>query len=171
MYACGVMKISIINQSNIGEIQKVASKAWPEAFKDILSEDQIIYMMEMMYSNNALNEQINVMEHRYFIVHNNDIPVAYMSIEHNSSGTGKTKIHKAYILPEHQRMGIGKLLFERAFEEAKTRGDMAVYLNVNKYNERAIAFYNKMGFVLVKEEVIDIGNGFVMDDYVFEKNL
>jgi hypothetical protein len=40
-----------------------------------------------------------------------------------------------------------------------------VFLNVNKYN-KAKFFYEKLGFTITKEEVIDIGNDYVMDDYV-----
>jgi hypothetical protein len=43
-------------------------------------------------------------------------------------------------------------------------------LNVNKYNS-AQDFYKKLGFCIDYEEVIDIGNGYVMDDYVMEKEL
>jgi ribosomal protein S18 acetylase RimI-like enzyme len=43
----------------------------------------------------------------------------------------------------------------------------ALLLNVNK-NNNAQYFYNKLGFIISKEEVIDIGNGYVMDDYVME---
>ncbi len=53
-------------------------------------------------------------------------------------------------------------------QQALAFGDKALFLNVNKYNS-AIHFYQKTGFVIAKEEVIDIGNGFVMDDYVMEK--
>ena len=152
-------------------IQAVAKVAWPVAFAEILSAEQIGYMMEMMYSYEALREQMETKGHRFFIAMEGDEPVGYMSIEHNCEDSGRTKIHKAYILPERQRVGIGGRLFDRACEEARIKGDGAVYLNVNKYNKSAIAFYNKGGFDLIKEEVIDIGNGYVMDDYVFEKKL
>ena len=62
-------------------------------------------------------------------------------------------------------------MFDKAIEQAKGVNSSDLFLNVNKYNEKAIAFYNKNGFEIVKEEVIDIGNGFVMDDYEFEKKL
>ena len=39
------------------------------------------------------------------------------------------------------------------------------------HNTKAINFYKKHHFFLTKEEVIDIGNGFIMDDYVFELTL
>jgi ribosomal protein S18 acetylase RimI-like enzyme len=50
---------------------------------------------------------------------------------------------------------------------AKSNNQKGVFLNVNKYN-KAKFFYEKLGFVISKEEVIDIGNGYVMDDYVME---
>jgi ribosomal protein S18 acetylase RimI-like enzyme len=43
-------------------------------------------------------------------------------------------------------------------------------LNVNKRNI-AIRFYESIGFAITNEEVIDIGNGFVMDDFVMEKTI
>lgn len=162
--------ISIIYATNndIPEIQKIAFSAWPYTFKDILSPQQIGYMMDWMYSTQSLQEQMEVKNHHYFLAKQNDKFSGYMSIEHNCENTGKTKIHKIYILPDLQKKGIGKQLLDRAISEAKLRNDRAVYLNVNKYNANAIGFYEKNGFFLAKEEVIDIGNGFVMDDYVFE---
>lgn len=153
---------------NISDIQNVASIAWPHAFKNILSPEQIRYMMQWMYSDESLREQMEQKKHRYFLAKETDAFVGYMSIEHNCEQKNKTKIHKIYILPDQQNKGIGKLLLDKAIEEAKEQNDTAIYLNVNKYNENAITFYKKNGFFLAKEEVIDIGGGFVMDDYVFE---
>ena len=71
------------------------------------------------------------------------------------------------VLPETQGKGVGKLLFEKVKEEALKEKQQVIYLNVNKYN-KAQQFYAKLGFKTVKEEVIDIGLGYVMDDYVME---
>lgn len=163
--------ISQAKSENIKDIQKVASIAWPDAFINILSAKQIVYMMEMMYSTESLNHQIIELGHKYYIVWHESLPIAYISIEHNCNASHKTKIHKAYILPDYRRQGIGKKMFDLASINAKNSGDSIIYLNVNKYNNKAISFYNKEGFTLTNEEVNDIGNGFVMDDYVFEKKL
>jgi len=124
-----------------------------------------------MYSDKSLQEQMEMDNHHYFLAKENDKFLGYMSIQHNCENTGKTKIHKIYILPDMQKKGIGKLLLNTAINETKMQNESAVYLNVNKYNENAIKFYQKTGFFLAKEEVIDIGNGFIMDDYVFEKEI
>lgn len=166
-----MIEIRQANANDISDIQAVANEAWPQAFAQILVPQQIVYMMEMMYSRDALWEQMVVNGHMFYIAYEDETPIGFISIEHNCNNTGKTKIHKAYIIPQCQRIGIGKVMFDKAIEQAKGANSSDLFLNVNKYNEKAIAFYNKNGFEIVKEEVIDIGNGFVMDDYVFEKKL
>jgi ribosomal protein S18 acetylase RimI-like enzyme len=70
-------------------------------------------------------------------------------------------------LPETQGTGVGKLLFNLVKEKAKENNQKAVFLNVNKYN-KAKQFYEKLGFTITKEEVIDIGKNYIMDDFVME---
>lgn len=84
--------------------------------------------------------------------------------------TAKTKIHKLYVLPEAQGKNIGAMLVNYISEKAKYNHQSAIFLNVNKYNSAQI-FYKKIGFIVAYEEIIDIGNGFVMDDFVMEKVL
>ena len=68
-------------------------------------------------------------------------------------------------------MGVGKAMVDFVSQQALLANNSALFLNVNKYNNKAISFYNKHQFQLVKEEEIDIGDGFIMDDYVFELTL
>jgi ribosomal protein S18 acetylase RimI-like enzyme len=84
-----------------------------------------------------------------------------------NSEPNKTKIHKIYVLPETQGAGLGRKFFEFVKENAKDKQQKAIFLNVNKYN-KALYFYEKLGFSIVKEEVIAIGNNYVMDDFVME---
>jgi ribosomal protein S18 acetylase RimI-like enzyme len=46
-----------------------------------------------------------------------------------------------------------------------------IWLTVNRYNDATIAVYEKKGFRTVRTQVADIGNGFVMDDYIMEKEI
>jgi ribosomal protein S18 acetylase RimI-like enzyme len=74
------------------------------------------------------------------------------------------------VLPETQGTGLGRQFFELVKEKAIENNQKAIFLNVNKQNH-AIHFYTKLGFTKVKDEVIDIGEGYVMDDYVMEINV
>ena len=47
----------------------------------------------------------------------------------------------------------------------------AIYLTCNKHNEHSLAVYRKKGFKVIDEAETDIGQGFIMDDYIMELTL
>jgi ribosomal protein S18 acetylase RimI-like enzyme len=149
-------------------VRAIALEVWPKTYGNILSSSQLSYMLEMMYSVVALQEQSTLKQHHFILIYANNEPVGFASYEHNANESGKTKIHKIYILSSQQGQGSGKALLDYIENEAIVYGDKALFLNVNKYNP-ALHFYQKTGFHLEKEEIIDIGNGFIMDDFVMEK--
>ena len=158
------------NDENFTSIRTIAKEVWPIAYGAILSQAQLDYMMEMMYSIPSLQLQSNSKKHRFILAKEDDNILGFASYEFNHGKKPKTKIHKIYILPNYQRKGIGKELVGYIINEAKVRHQKAMVLNVNK-NNKAIRFYEAIGFVISDEEVIDIGNGYVMDDYVMEKSI
>lgn len=46
-----------------------------------------------------------------------------------------------------------------------------LHLNVNQGNKLAISVYEHRGFERVGERYVDIGEGYIMDDYIYEKDL
>ena len=68
-------------------------------------------------------------------------------------------------------VSVQKNNLEKVFEEGRAFGKKQVYLTVNKHNDHAIAVYKKTGFKVIDEVVTDIGNGYVMDDYIFGYDL
>ena len=162
-----MVKITRANKQHIPLIRELSEEIWAPTFAPILTKQQIAYMMEMMYSPSSLNKQMSS-GHEYIVAQRDKENVGYLSYELNCGESGKTKIHKLYILPQHQRGGVGKAMVDYVAQQALQANNSALYLNVNKHNDKAIGFYKKHHFVLAKEEVIDIGKGFVMDDYVFE---
>ena len=96
--------------------------------------------------------------------------MGFVAFEINYDGSDSTKIHKLYVLPECQGKGFGKKLIDKAIEEINTENQKSLILNVNKKNP-SLNFYEKIGFIKAREMVIDIGNGFLMDDYIMEKKI
>lgn len=146
-------------------IKEIAYDTWPETYKDILSNEQMIFMLEKMYSEEALKNQMSYQS--FFLLQEFGKIQGFMSIEHNDRFT---KIHKLYILPGNQGKGFGKMFIEKAATESIIKGINQLSLNVNR-NNKAINFYQKMGFQIEKSEDIDIGNGYLMEDYVMVKKL
>ena len=152
---------------NFVEIRQIAKEVWPIAYGAILSQAQLDYMMEMMYSIPSLQKQANEKDNHFILAMENENTVGFAAYEFNYDGKTKTKIHKIYILSNQQGKGIGRILIDYITNQARQNRQEALLLNVNK-NNVAQHFYKKMGFEISYEEVIDIGNGYVMDDFVME---
>ena len=155
---------------NFTSIRAIAAAVWPIAYSATLSQEQLDYMMEMMYSIPSLQLQANEKKHRFILAIEEETVLGFASYELNHGKKPKTKIHKIYILTNHQGKGIGKALINFIANEANERHQKGLILNVNKKNI-AIRFYESIGFTISNEEVIDIGNGYVMDDFVMEKTI
>lgn len=150
-------------------VQSIAQQTWPDTFEGILSPEQIEYMLSWMYSLEMLEKQ-HKEGHLFFLAEESGGKLGFTGIEVNYE-PGKTKIHKIYILPTAQGKGVGKALFQKIREIANGNNQKSLLLNVNKFNQGAIDFYEYLGFVNIRNEVNDIGNGYVMDDFVFELKL
>lgn len=161
--------ISQATSKDIPIIQEIANKTWPEAYGAILSDSQSVYMMNMMYSDASMLQQFNK-KHLFYLAYEGDFCLGFASCENNYLSNMVTRIHKIYILPESQGKGVGKLLIEKVDALAKANHSECISLNVNKFN-KALGFYKKLGFEIVNEENIEIGQGYLMEDYRMEKEI
>ena len=163
------MTFSVATNSQLEIIQDLAKAIWPDAYGAILSQEQLEYMMEMMYSLDSLENQLK--NNNVFLLAKveNDF-IGFASYELNFQNSNKTKIHKLYILPTIQGKGVGKNLILHIQEIAKKNSNSALILNVNKYN-KAKDFYLHNQFEIADSLVVDIGNGYVMDDFVMVKKI
>ena len=163
------MQLVKANSKHIPIIISLAKKIWPVAYGEILSNAQLDYMIQKFYNETALLESL-AKGHVFYLAQNEQEKfVGFVSYEINCE-PNKTKIHKIYVLPETQGSGVGKQFFQLVMAKAEENQQTAIFLNVNKYN-KAIHFYTNLGFKIIKEEVIDIGNTYIMDDSVMEVNL
>jgi ribosomal protein S18 acetylase RimI-like enzyme len=151
-------------------IREIAYKSWPSTYGSILSKEQIDYMLDLFYSEQALLENLNQKGHRFLLVNEGEVSLGFASYEHNYLNQKCTRLHKIYLLPEAQGKGAGKLLIEAVENLAKENQSVVVSLNVNKFNT-AISFYKKIGFEVVSEEEILLEHGYKMEDYKMEKKL
>jgi diamine N-acetyltransferase len=150
-------------------VQRIAQLTWPAAYGDILSQAQLDYMLGLMYSPAQLRtDQQN--GHLFLQAISQGEPAGFCAVQHNYMGKPITRIHKIYVLPNQQGQNIGAAMMAKIESLARAAGSTRLSLNVNRHNS-ARHFYEKLGFTIVKEQVIEIGEGFVMDDYVMEKPL
>ncbi len=146
-------------------IQEVAEVVFPITYREILTPEQLDYMMDWMYSTENLHKQMEEEGHIYYIVFENCKPVGYVSIQQQDKDL--FHLQKIYVLPSYQGFGLGKLLFEQAITAIKEMHPepCVMELNVNR-NNKALRFYERMGMHKDREGDFPIGNGFYMNDYI-----
>jgi GNAT superfamily N-acetyltransferase len=163
------MTITVAAESQLGIIQNLAKVIWPEAYGAILPQEQLDYMMNMMYSDNSLSNQLRN-KNVFLLARIDEDFIGFASYELNYDESNYTKIHKLYVLPEIQGKGVGKELINYIQEIANKNSNSALILNVNKYN-KAKDFYLHNQYEIADSVVVEIGNGYVMDDFIMKKNI
>lgn len=161
------LRIKKAYADDIPLIRDLTYKIWPQTYSAILPAHQIDYMLNMMYSESSLLEQMQK-GHEFVLVFDDAQPVGFASI--SMIGERVYKLHKIYVLPSQQGKGTGRFMIGQLINAIKAKGASALQLNVNR-NNNARFFYEKLGFTVIREEDIDIGSGYYMNDYVMEKKL
>ena len=160
-----------IKKAGIDEIpliRELTFRVWPQTYASILSQEQIDYMLEMMYSESSLKKQMTEGGCQFIIIYENGNPVGFAS--YSEEETQRWKLNKIYVLQNQQGKGTGKYMINYIIEEIKKLNANSLYLQVNRYNN-AKTFYEKLGFAEIDFINLDIGNGYFMNDYVMEKKL
>ncbi|MBU2019166.1 MAG: GNAT family N-acetyltransferase [Bacteroidetes bacterium] len=147
-------------------VQNLAYIIWPFSYSKILSADQIAYMLDKMYSETELSKNFDK-GHIFHLFSIEGKTIGFSCSELNFPVFGTMRIHKLYLLPTEQEKGFGRKIIEFLLDFAKKEEMQKLHLNVNRFND-AYHFYKALGFTTEKEENIDIGNGFLMEDYVME---
>lgn len=165
------MKLIEALEKDISRIQDLAKRSWEHAYASILSKEQLEYMLSTMYYENEIKEHLKNPNYHYFLVFDEVLNVfdGFVGYE-NHYEEYTTKLHRIYLVPESKGKGLGKKTLEFLTEKSKDAGDKRVILAVNK-NNSAKGFYESQGFSVYDEGVFDIGNGYVMDDFLMEKSI
>ena len=155
---------------DIPAVIELAGKVWRAHYPDIIGHDQIEYMLERGYAFDALAKFVDGPQSGIDLALHGDALIGFCAWMLREGGRD-LKVDKLYVDVEHQRGGVGGTLIGAAVSHARDLGAQSLVLNVNKHNERAIAAYRKHGFTVRESAVIDIGSGFVMDDYVMHRTV
>lgn len=149
------------NKSDLLQIEILAREIWEEHYTPIIGAKQVAYMLEKFQSVSAMQKQVSE-GYEYFGIQEADRLVGYLAFTEEVDGLFLSKV---YVHSLARGRGLGKTAIEFVKAEAQNRGLSKIRLTVNKYNHNSIAAYLKMGFTKTRELVMDIGEGYVMDDY------
>lgn len=186
---------------DMAEVATLAAKIWREYYVSIITLEQIDYMLDKFQSIDAITTQIRDEGYEYYLMElagnsdrhsNNGLDcvddqireggqtVGYMAVRaeweseeaaNDATKYGKLFLSKFYVSKEHRGQGYASQAIAFLEKLCRSRNLSHIWLTVNRYNAASIAIYKKKGFKVVRELAADIGNGFVMDDYIMEKSI
>jgi len=161
-----MVSISKCSTEGIPTIRQLSEEIWRKVYPSIVSMEQIDYMLDLMYSSKALEEQITSLGHQFILLNHNNESVGYASYSiKKADEPERYRLHKLYLKPELQGKGFGKAMTSYISTEVISQGGTELELNVNKKNP-AVAFYNHIGFIIESEIDLQIGQGFEMNDFI-----
>ena len=166
-----MLEIKAAGINDIKLIKELAYTTWPAAYGKLLAPDQLTYMLQLIYSEDALINQMKNLQHQFIIVYENESAIGFASFSPKEENNAACfRLHKLYVLPGQQGKGTGKLMIDYIVDEIKKAGGTTLELNVKRDNP-ALHFYHKLGFTIESEVDIDIGNGYFMRDYIMSLEL
>ncbi len=165
-----MIEFTKVIEKDFPDLATLAKRLWHCAFDNLIGKAQADYMIEKFQSETAFFRQTQSEGYAYYFIKHENKNVGYTAIA-NRKGEGRLFLSKLYLAPEVQGMGIAVKTLNFILEKTKELKKRAVYLTVNKGNARAIAVYEKFGFNRIDAVVTDIGNGFVMDDYIYQYDI
>jgi diamine N-acetyltransferase len=162
-----IYSISNATLNDIECIRSLALEIWPATYSETFSPQQVIYMLNKLFSETSLQRQMTS-EHQYLVIKAGYQPIGFAS--YSEIIPSIFKLHKIYILPAYQGLGAGKFTMEKIIDVLTAKRATALTLNVNKHNP-AKAFYEQLGFKIAKTEFSEVGDGYFINDYVMELKL
>jgi ribosomal protein S18 acetylase RimI-like enzyme len=153
------------NKSDFAEISKLAFEIWTEHYTPIIGTPSVNYMLKKFQTATAIENQILDGVDYYKLIFEGKLS-GYLAFYKKESFLFLSKI---YVLKSFRGKGIGKIAMKFVEEKAKELNCKGISLTVNRENTNSIKAYKKMGFVNTGTNIADIGEGFVMDDYLMEK--
>lgn len=157
-----MVELKPVTTEELDLLMPLVREIWTEVFTPIIGSDQVDYMLANYQSKENIQEELKKGA-QYLLIYYKNKPVGYTAYENKPE---YLYLSKLYLHQSTRGKGLSSQVFNWYENLAKGR---KLHLNVNQGNERAIAVYEHRGFEKIGERYVDIGQGFVMDDFIYEK--
>ena len=157
-----------LKAGDIDAVSALARTVWQATYPSLITQAQIDSMLADRYGAACIHAQLDDPRHAWWIAQQEQTLAGFA---HASLDGADCKLDKLYVHPDQQRRGIGRALLLAVQHWARQQQARRLWLQVNRGNAQAISAYKKYGFRIAESRVLDIGNGFVMDDHIMEHAL
>ncbi len=151
----------LLERDELSVVKSLAHDIWPRVYDYMISQEQISYMLSLMYNLDKLQQQWGEGV-KFVLLEVEGMPQGFLSFEEKDECIF---LHKLYLRPEMQGKGFGKKMLLVAMDYAIDTKKPSVELTVNR-NNKFLEFYMSQGFQIKEEKDFDVGGGYFMNDYI-----
>jgi diamine N-acetyltransferase len=170
--------VPVTTPQQLAAVAGLAHEIWYEYYVPLIGRAQVDYMVSRFQSSEAMAQQIRE-DYEYFLIQRGTVrhgpaagqgrSIGYCAVQPQPAESSLF-LSKLYLLRDARGAGTGRECMEFIEQLARRRGLTLLWLTVNKGNP-AVKAYERLGFRIAADLVMDIGAGFFMDDYRMEKSL
>jgi GNAT superfamily N-acetyltransferase len=162
--------ISPARDADVVAVCALAREIWLQHYPGIITVRQIEYMLAQRYSADAIRTQLRTGEAWWDKLEVRGELCGFASYERGAQAL-TMKLDKLYVHQMVRGKGYGAHLIDHVARTARKQGMDTLTLQVNRYNHGSVKAYLRTGFAVARTVKVDIGHGFVMDDYVMSRSL
>lgn len=159
----------VTEPAQVETVARIAEPIWHATYDPINGKASTNYMIKQFQSVPAINRQLESEGYAYYLILADGVAAGFIGVVPHKEG--KMFLSKLYVADEFRGMGLPRAAFDFVVSLCKAEGLDRIYLTVNKHNTHAVEVYKHFGFYEIDAVVTDIGCGFVMDDYILQKNV
>ena len=158
-----------LRDTDIPALVALAAVIWRAHYPGIISVAQIEYMLAQRYNETLIRAELTRADLWWDVLMVGNVMTGYASYFLESPQA--MKLDKLYLHPRLHRRGYGAMLVDHVLSFMAGAGCKHLMLAVNRHNHTAIAAYQKYGFRISETSLREIGEGFMMDDYIMVKEV
>lgn len=148
-----VLKKVGLESENI--LLKLMNDSYKQAYENMHSQENIESYCKKSFTNKNIREFLSSNIYTCIIAYKENLPLGFFILKDNEcikalKGSA-LELQQLYILKSEYGKGLGKKLFDNAIEISKEQSIKNLWLYVSNTNERALAFYKKLGLEIIAE--------------------
>jgi len=151
----------LLERDELSVVKSLAHDIWPRVYDYMISQEQISYMLSLMYNLDKLQQQW-FEGVKFVLLEVEGIPQGFVAFEEKDECIF---LQKLYLRPEKHGQGYGKNMLQVVVDFAQDSKKPNIELTVNR-NNKFLNFYLSNGFQIKEEKDFDIGGGYFMNDYI-----
>lgn len=157
------MEIKAVHSDDIKELQRISFRTFDDTFREMNHPDNLKAYLDKAFTKDKLQHELEHPDSYFYFLYDNDKVVGYLKLNVDAAQTedvasDSLEIERLYVLKNYQNYGYGKKLLHFAIEFAVKENKRCVWLGVWEKNEKAIGFYEHLGFKKITEHDFMMGD-------------